>query len=177
MKFGEHLALVISHTPDWRQRFIHYGELKHIIHCIRHALSTEVAAQGADESSFLLIRQRTGTPHTTGRESLTIFGEGDESDSERGEPTPILAYEDAVQLFKDEIHCNCMMVWSFFQDTAIKYQEYLQHHYEQNLIKGIHQYKHSVVHLYRRLDSLRVFLSTNKLAVKKIIKKFNKNVR
>lgn len=43
--------------------------------------------------------------------------------------------------------------------------------------QGIHQYKHSVVHLYRRLDSLRVFLSTNKLAVKKIIKKFNKNVK
>ena len=49
MKFGEHLQLIIRHTPDWSRRFIRYGHLKHIIKAIKLARAAEERA--AEERS------------------------------------------------------------------------------------------------------------------------------
>eukprot|EP01064_Diplonema_japonicum_P023427 TRINITY_DN33852_c0_g1_i1.p1 TRINITY_DN33852_c0_g1~~TRINITY_DN33852_c0_g1_i1.p1 ORF type:complete len:745 (+),score=104.53 TRINITY_DN33852_c0_g1_i1:55-2235(+) len=187
--FGHYIEHLKTMKPEWASRFLNYGNLKTIIARLREVTSSPEEDRGDadsdEETPFVCYNEEDlkiykGYEPVTAEEVSDLFKRALLHEVDKAG----CFHSKLLDHFKESLDCQTEDFWSGLDRTSeggsSHANQTLTHSQKQQIAKNSSKYwqnKRMCETLYQEISALKHFSATHRIAIRKIIKKFNKELK
>eukprot|EP01059_Diplonema_ambulator_P035961 TRINITY_DN8727_c0_g1_i3.p1 TRINITY_DN8727_c0_g1~~TRINITY_DN8727_c0_g1_i3.p1 ORF type:complete len:720 (+),score=102.39 TRINITY_DN8727_c0_g1_i3:165-2324(+) len=186
--FGHYIEHLKTKKPEWASRFLNYGNLKTIIARLREVSTggEDVGAEDSDEETPFVcyneddLKVYKGFEPVTVEEVRDLFKRALLHEVEKAGKF----HSKLLDHFKEALDCQTEDFWSGLErgnsDTASNHSGHAHNTGHKQVTKLNSKYYHNkqiCETLYQEISALKHFSATHRIAIRKIIKKFNKELK